>query len=148
MPVDGGSDTGAGRDTGARLDTGARKRSRVTSGRSRERLVALGTVPLMSAVPPRDDNASADAAVALENLAVRAVAQGLGVPLVDLHAEPLPLAGHGLGSDGVHPRPHPSGARTRCSTNSSTAEGHGGPQRKDHWASCRADAYAGSKLDD
>ncbi|MFK7988381.1 MAG: SGNH/GDSL hydrolase family protein [Sandaracinaceae bacterium] len=69
-----------------------------------ELLIARGTVPLMSTIPPRDDSAAADARVPLYNLAVRAIAQGLRVPLVDFHAELLPLPSHGLSGDGVHPR--------------------------------------------
>ncbi|MCB9612942.1 MAG: SGNH/GDSL hydrolase family protein [Sandaracinus sp.] len=67
-------------------------------------LLARGTIPLLSSIPPRDDSASADAKVPLYNLAVRALAQGRGVPFVDYHRELLPLANHGLAGDGVHPQ--------------------------------------------
>ncbi|MCC6876719.1 MAG: SGNH/GDSL hydrolase family protein, partial [Sandaracinaceae bacterium] len=63
-----------------------------------------------TSIPPRDDSASADAQVPLYNLAVRAVAQGRGVPFVDFHRELVPLAGHGLAGDGVHLAAHASGS--------------------------------------
>ncbi len=73
-------------------------------------LLDRGTIPILSSIPPRDDSASADARVPRFNLAVRAIAQGLGVPFVDLHRELLPLPSHGLGGDGVHPNVYGSGA--------------------------------------
>ncbi len=66
-------------------------------------LIARGVIPVMSTIPPRDDDASADARVPLFNLIIRAIAQGRGVPLVDYHPELLALDGHGLIKDGVHP---------------------------------------------
>lgn len=75
-----------------------------------ELMIARGTIPLMTTIPPRDDDATADAGVPLYNLAVRAIAQGLGVPFVDLHEELLPLPSHGLAGDGVHPQAYGSGA--------------------------------------
>jgi hypothetical protein len=72
-------------------------------------LLARGTVPLMSTIPPRDDSAAADALVPLYNLAVRAIAQGRGVPLVDFHRELRPLTDHGLSGDGVHPQVYAGG---------------------------------------
>lgn len=74
-----------------------------------DRLLARGTIPLMSTIPPRDDSADADADVPLYNLAIRAIAQGHGVPLVDFHRELAPLPGHGLSGDGVHPQVHAGG---------------------------------------
>lgn len=72
-------------------------------------LLARGTIPLLSTVPPRDDMAAADTRVGVYNLAVRALAQGRGVPLIDLHRELVPLPDHGLGGDGVHPTVDPRG---------------------------------------
>lgn len=74
-----------------------------------DRLLARGTIPLLSTIPPRDDSTSADARVPIFNLAVRAIAQGRGVPLVDYHRELLPLPAHGLAGDGVHPQVYASG---------------------------------------
>jgi hypothetical protein len=68
-----------------------------------DQLRARGTIPLVSTIPPRDDSAEVDARVPLYNLAIRAVAQGRGVPLVDYHRELSPLPDHGLATDGVHP---------------------------------------------
>ncbi len=68
-------------------------------------MLAAGTLPILSSIPPRDDDATADARVPLFNALVRALAQSRGLPFVDYHRELLPLAGHGLAaSDGIHPR--------------------------------------------
>lgn len=75
-----------------------------------DQILAAGAVPLMSTIPPRDDDASIGADVPRWNQAIRAVAQGRGVPLVDFYAELLTAPGHGLAGDGVHPHAHPSGA--------------------------------------
>ncbi|MEZ4340824.1 MAG: hypothetical protein R3B82_29730 [Sandaracinaceae bacterium] len=64
----------------------------------------------MSTIPPRDDSPSADATVPIYDLAIRAIAQGLGLPLVDFHAELLPLPRHGLAGDGVHPQAYGGGS--------------------------------------
>jgi lysophospholipase L1-like esterase len=73
-------------------------------------LTARGVVPIVSTFPPRDDNATADARVPLYKAIVRAVAEARQVPYVDFHGALLPLPGHGLGSDGVHPNTASSGA--------------------------------------
>jgi hypothetical protein len=73
-------------------------------------MIARGTIPLLTTIPPRDDSATADAGVPLYNLALRAIAQGLGVPFVDLHQELLPLPSHGLAGDGVHLQAFGSGS--------------------------------------
>lgn len=67
-------------------------------------MLAAGTIPILSSIPPRDDDATADARVPIFNLLVRALAQSRGVPFVDYHRELLPLPDHGLAaSDGIHP---------------------------------------------
>jgi hypothetical protein len=68
-----------------------------------DRLIAAGAIPVLSSIPPRDDSASADARVPLFNAIVRGIAEGRGVPFVDLHAALLPLSSHGLSGDRVHP---------------------------------------------
>lgn len=73
-------------------------------------LTGRGVVPIVSSFPPRDDSATADARVPLYKAIVRAVAEARQVPYVDLHGALLPLPGHGLGSDGVHPNTAPGGA--------------------------------------
>jgi len=65
-------------------------------------LLAQGIIPVFSTIPPRDDDAGADAEVPRYNAVARGIAQTRGVPLVDLHRELLPLADHGLAGDGVH----------------------------------------------
>ena len=65
-------------------------------------LLARGTVPVMSTVPPRGDSATADARVPRYNAVVRGIAQARQVPYVELHDALLPLPSRGLGSDGVH----------------------------------------------
>jgi lysophospholipase L1-like esterase len=68
-------------------------------------MLAGGTLPILSSIPPRDDDATADDRVPVFNALVRALAQSRGVPFVDYHRELLPLPDHGLSTaDGVHPR--------------------------------------------
>ena len=73
-------------------------------------LLAQGIIPILSTIPPRDDNAAADIEVPRYNAIARGVAQTRGVPLVDLHRELLPLAGHGLGGDNLHLETYSGGA--------------------------------------
>jgi hypothetical protein len=67
-----------------------------------ERLLSAGVVPLLSTIPPRDDDAAVDARVPAFNLAIRAVAEDHQVPFVDVGATLRALPGHGLGSDNIH----------------------------------------------
>lgn len=84
-----------------------------------------GVVPVLSSVPPRDDNATANAWVQRYNLVARGVAQARRVPFVDLHRELLAMPAHGLGGDGVHLNVYtPSGARGCVLTSSGLAYGH------------------------
>jgi hypothetical protein len=73
-------------------------------------LLAKGTIPILSTIAPVNGDPGTDARVPLFNLIVRAVAQGRQVPLVDFHAELLPLPSRGIGSDGIHPTESPTGA--------------------------------------
>jgi hypothetical protein len=73
-------------------------------------LLALGIIPIYTTIPPRLDNASADAQVPLYNAVVRGVAQGRGFPLVDLHRELAPLGPSALAGDGIHLAADPGGA--------------------------------------
>ena len=75
-----------------------------------DELIAKGTVPILSTIPPVNGDTSTDARVPLFNLIVRAIAQGRQVPLVDLHDALVPLPDRGIGSDGLHPTVSPSGA--------------------------------------
>ncbi|MBI5535698.1 MAG: SGNH/GDSL hydrolase family protein [Deltaproteobacteria bacterium] len=75
-----------------------------------DKLIDAGIIPILSTIPPRDDDASHDAWVPTLNAVVRAVAQGRQIPLVDFHRELLPLAEHGLGGDNLHPNSYAQGA--------------------------------------
>ncbi|HEU0031902.1 MAG TPA: acyltransferase family protein [Kofleriaceae bacterium] len=71
--------------------------------------LARGVVPVMSTIPPNTGDASADARIPAFNRAVRAIAQGRQVPLVDLHRALEPLPQRGISSDGIHPSVSPTG---------------------------------------
>jgi len=73
-------------------------------------LIARGVVPVLSTIPPIDNDAAADARVPTFNRVIRALAQGRQIPLVDFHRELEPLADHGLFRDGLHPSTSPLGA--------------------------------------
>jgi lysophospholipase L1-like esterase len=72
--------------------------------------IGRGVVPIMSTIPANTGYAEADARIPTFNRAIRAIAQGRGVPLVDLHQELAPLPNRGISSDGIHPSVDPSGA--------------------------------------
>jgi len=84
-----------------------------------DQLIAAGAVPVLSSIPPRDDDAGVDALVPLHNTIARGIAEARQIPFMDFHGALLPLAGHGLGPDGVHPNTAPGGG---CSL---TADGLG-----------------------
>lgn len=86
-------------------DTYARNMTAITDA-----LIAGGTIPVLSSIPPRDDSTTADARVPLFGGIVRALAASRGVPFVDYHRELLAIPGHGLASDGVHPQASSLGA--------------------------------------
>jgi hypothetical protein len=67
-----------------------------------DRALALGVVPLMSTLPPRDDAPGAARRIPEMNRTIRAIAEIRQVPLMDLNAALLPLPRHGLVSDGIH----------------------------------------------
>ncbi len=89
----------------ARIDRYAQNLADIT-----DTLLAQGIIPILSTIPPRDDNAAADLEVPRYNAIARGVAQTRGVPLVDLHRELLPLAAHGLGGDHLHLETYSGGA--------------------------------------
>ena len=72
--------------------------------------IARGVVPILSTIPVNTGDAAANARVPTYNRVVRAIAQGRGVPLVDLHRELAPMSNQGISSDGVHPTVAPGGA--------------------------------------
>jgi peptidoglycan/LPS O-acetylase OafA/YrhL len=71
--------------------------------------LARGVVPIMSTIPANVGYPAADARIPTFNRAVRAIAQGRGVPLVDLHHALEPLPNRGISSDGLHPSVAPAG---------------------------------------
>jgi peptidoglycan/LPS O-acetylase OafA/YrhL len=71
--------------------------------------IARGAVPIMSTIPANTGYPEADARIPTFNRIIRAIAQGRGVPLVDLHRELAPLLNRGISSDGIHPTSAPSG---------------------------------------
>ncbi|MFN3197165.1 MAG: SGNH/GDSL hydrolase family protein [Bradymonadia bacterium] len=77
-------------------------------------LIDEGVIPVLTTIMPRDDDASADALVPQYNAIVRAVAQGRGVPLADFHRELLPIPGHGLAGDDLHPNVFRDGGARAC----------------------------------
>lgn len=89
-------------------------------------LVSAGVVPIVSSMPPRDDDATVDVWVPRYNAVARAVAQARQVPFVDLHRELLALPSHGLGPDGVHLNVYtPAGSARGCVlTDAGTVFGH------------------------
>lgn len=108
-------------------------------------LTRQGVVPLLSTVPPRSDDAAADAWVTRYNLVVRGVAQARRVPLVDLHRELLALPGYGLGPDGIHLSTGPGGRGGALAD----ASGHGVRNRLTLAALARAwDAVEGRAVPD
>jgi hypothetical protein len=84
-----------------------------------------GVVPIVSAIPPRDDSVTVDAWVPRYNLVARGIAQARRVPFVDLHRELLTVPAHGLGPDGVHLNVYVSGSVKGCAlTPAGLAYGH------------------------
>lgn len=78
-------------------------------------LLQEGVVPILSTVPPRDDDPAADAFVPRYNAVVRAVGQQRLVPVVDLHRELMALPDHGIGTDGLHMNVYrPGGVSRGC----------------------------------
>jgi peptidoglycan/LPS O-acetylase OafA/YrhL len=75
-----------------------------------DRTIARGTIPILSTMPAMHGDPGANARIPLFNRVIRAIAQGRGVPLVDLHRALAALPEDGLGSDGIHPTAAPEGA--------------------------------------
>jgi peptidoglycan/LPS O-acetylase OafA/YrhL/lysophospholipase L1-like esterase len=75
-----------------------------------DRALAHGAIPILSTMPAQHGDPDSNAKIPLYNRAIRAIAQGRGVPLVDLHQALATLPGDGIGSDGLHPSTAPDGA--------------------------------------
>ncbi len=63
--------------------------------------IDVGTIPIVSTIPPMRDP-GADARIPTFNRVVRGIAQGRGVPLIDLHRVVNQLPNRGLAPDGIH----------------------------------------------
>lgn len=75
-----------------------------------DRISARGTIPILSTMSANVGYPEADARIPTFNRVVRAIAQGYGIPLIDLHLALEPLPGRGISGDGLHPSTAPSGA--------------------------------------
>ncbi len=75
-----------------------------------DEVLGRGVIPVMSTIPPMNNYPAADARIPTFNRVIRAIAQGRGVPLVDLHRELVALPNRGLSSDQLHPSTAPAGA--------------------------------------
>jgi hypothetical protein len=73
-------------------------------------LSAGGVLPVLTTLPPRDDDPDADAWVPRYNAVQLAVAQSRQLPLVHLWLALAELSDHGLGPDGIHLNAAPTGA--------------------------------------
>ncbi len=71
--------------------------------------LARGVIPVMSTIPANPGYPAADARIPTFNRVIRGIAQGRGVPLVDLHHELGALPNRGISSDGLHPTVAPDG---------------------------------------
>jgi hypothetical protein len=74
-----------------------------------DQLIAGGAVPVLSSIPPRDDSAAVDALVPLHDAIALGLAEARQIPFMNFHDALLPLPGHGLAGDGVHPNTYPGG---------------------------------------
>ncbi len=63
----------------------------------------FGTVPVLSTIPDRLDNAAAASRVNSYNDRIRGLAQRRNIPLIDYWAAMRPLPRNGIEADGIHP---------------------------------------------
>lgn len=85
------------------VETGSLRRYESRMEELVSRLERWGVIPILSTIPPRNDDPEADAQVPRFNAALRALAERRHLPLVDLHAVMVEQPDRGLASDGVHP---------------------------------------------
>ena len=85
------------------VETGSLRRYESRMEELVSRLERWGVIPILSTIPPRNDDPEADAQVPRFNAALRALAERRRLPLVDLHAVMVEQPDRGLASDGVHP---------------------------------------------
>lgn len=67
-----------------------------------DRLIENGTIPIMSSILPRDDDADRDKQVPLYSMIARALAESRLLPFIDYRREMEQLPGRGLARDGLH----------------------------------------------
>ena len=90
-----------------------------------DQLTANGTIPVLTAIPNRDDSTTANAQVPRYNAVALGVAQARQVPFVDLNLALSTAPAHGLGGDGVHLNVYaPSGTRGCVFTAAGLDYGH------------------------
>jgi len=75
-----------------------------------DELIAWGVTPILLTISRRLDSASADRWVATYNGVIRGLAQGRGVPLIDIHHAFADLPDFGVASDGLHASTYSGGA--------------------------------------
>lgn len=73
-------------------------------------MIAHGTIPILSTIPLMHGDPDSNARIPLFNRAIRALAQGRSLPLIDFNLALSSLAADGIGSDGIHPTVSPDGA--------------------------------------
>ena len=79
-----------------------------------EGLGSDGVVPILLTIPPRLDIDDPDAWLPTYNNVIRGIAQGLQVPLADLHLALQDVPGFGLAGDGVHLDAYTDGGYRAC----------------------------------
>lgn len=67
-----------------------------------DQMIASGTIPVFTSIPPRADNPTADAAVPRFNAVARAVAQSRQIPFINLAQTWAEQPARGLLNDGIH----------------------------------------------
>ena len=90
-----------------------------------DELLAAGVVPVLATVTPRLDAAYAYRWVPTYNAVIRGVAQGRGIPLLDMHHIASALPGYGLSGDGLHMNVHTEGGASRACRFGEEALEHG-----------------------
>ena len=79
-----------------------------------DKLLSFGVLPILTAIPLRNDTPEAIGLVPDMNAIVRAVAQARQVPFIDLAQVLAPLPSFGLASDGLHLQVYVSGGAHGC----------------------------------
>ena len=88
-------------------------------------LIERGIVPILLTIAARGDKPDANRWVATYNAVIRAIAQGLQIPLLDLHFALKTLDGFGLSGDGIHLNTYKKNGSNRPCVFTSEALGYG-----------------------